>query len=285
MVAKRWVPWCAALVVMLSACASGEGDDTGQPTTSAASATSSSTMEPATTSTVPIATTFPITTSSTSTTVIPTSTTLSPIAALDPGLFCRDLAALGYGYSDAVAYWTRERSPERMDADRNGIPCETVYQGDDVRAWGDPLPTTTTIGVWYSAGIPEYHVAPIPGSGGLYGSGCSPGPGALPDGIWFGAIAARTVEALEFDLMCFSPGPEGPGDVSNASTSLRTVPVAQSAFVHTILDGPRGVEWTYEDYPVWLMHSPHPLCGTEGCLVWLYVNDGAVTEITELFFA
>ena len=31
-----------------------------------------------------------------------------------------------------------------MDADRNGIPCETVYSGADVLAfWGDALPTTT----------------------------------------------------------------------------------------------------------------------------------------------
>jgi hypothetical protein len=31
---------------------------------------------------------------------------------------------MGYDYTAAVSYWTSEGSPDRMDADRNGIPCE-----------------------------------------------------------------------------------------------------------------------------------------------------------------
>ncbi|MGA9596599.1 MAG: DUF3160 domain-containing protein [Acidimicrobiia bacterium] len=49
---------------------------------------------------------------------------------LESGLFCRDLAAMGYGFTEAVAYWLAEGAPDRMDADRNGIPCETVYPDD-----------------------------------------------------------------------------------------------------------------------------------------------------------
>jgi hypothetical protein len=49
------------------------------------------------------------------------------ITGLASGLFCRDLNAMGYGFSDAAAYWLAEGAPDRMDADHNGIPCETVY--------------------------------------------------------------------------------------------------------------------------------------------------------------
>ena len=54
---------------------------------------------------------------------------------LPSGLMCRDLHARGVDYSDAVSYWWREGAPDRMDADLNGIPCETVYPGYDVTAF------------------------------------------------------------------------------------------------------------------------------------------------------
>jgi hypothetical protein len=50
---------------------------------------------------------------------------------IEAGLFCRDLNALGYYAWDAMAYWLAEGAPDRMDADRNGIPCETVF-GEDI---------------------------------------------------------------------------------------------------------------------------------------------------------
>ncbi len=49
---------------------------------------------------------------------------------LETGLLCRDLAGMGYGFTEAVAYWMAEGATDRMDADRNGIPCETVYPED-----------------------------------------------------------------------------------------------------------------------------------------------------------
>jgi hypothetical protein len=51
------------------------------------------------------------------------------------GLYCRDLDAQGYGFANAVAYWLEEGAPDRMDADRNGIPCETVYPGTEIEAF------------------------------------------------------------------------------------------------------------------------------------------------------
>ncbi len=54
---------------------------------------------------------------------------------LATGLLCADVAAEGYWYGDAAAYWVREGRPARMDADGNGIPCETVYDGDQIDAF------------------------------------------------------------------------------------------------------------------------------------------------------
>lgn len=70
-----------------------------------------------------------------------------PVAALAWGLFCRDLGPQGYSYEQAVAYWIAEGRPQRMDADRNGIPCETVFAADEITAyWGQPLPTSGASG-------------------------------------------------------------------------------------------------------------------------------------------
>ncbi|MGD2061161.1 MAG: DUF3160 domain-containing protein [Acidimicrobiia bacterium] len=52
-------------------------------------------------------------------------------------LFCRDLVADGFDFADAVAYWVREGTPSRMDADHNGIPCETVFSSEEVEAFFD----------------------------------------------------------------------------------------------------------------------------------------------------
>ena len=48
------------------------------------------------------------------------------------GLFCRDLHAKGYSYGDALDYWGAWGYPDQMDADLNGIPCETVYSAAEV---------------------------------------------------------------------------------------------------------------------------------------------------------
>jgi hypothetical protein len=60
---------------------------------------------------------------------LPESTGGEGLLSLGGGLLCRDVAAAGYlQFDNAVAYWLREGRPDRMDADRNGIPCETVYE-------------------------------------------------------------------------------------------------------------------------------------------------------------
>ncbi len=51
------------------------------------------------------------------------------------GLMCRDLEPRGLDFAQAVAYWLTEGAPDRMDADGNGIPCETVYPATEVEAF------------------------------------------------------------------------------------------------------------------------------------------------------
>ena len=52
---------------------------------------------------------------------------LGEIAALPEGLRCADLQAMGLGPKQAIDYWFLWGAPPLMDADSNGIPCETVW--------------------------------------------------------------------------------------------------------------------------------------------------------------
>lgn len=75
-------------------------------------------------------------------------------AAAPSGQFCRDLIASESelsSYFGAVAYWFREGRPDRMDADRDGIPCETVYPLWDIASFwaGSPLEEVTDIHFGY----------------------------------------------------------------------------------------------------------------------------------------
>ena len=82
--------------------------------------------------------------------------TLAPCCGAAPwpddypaGLHCRDLLKpppdsgrpdsyhLSYGL--AVYYWLSEGRPDRMDADRDGIPCETVHPAHEVAAFWDSV--------------------------------------------------------------------------------------------------------------------------------------------------
>ena len=119
---------------------------------------------------------------------------------------------------------------------------------------------------------------------GLLAPGCSPGTSDLPDGIWFGRIERASDTSIEFDLMCFGPGPEGPGTISSTNPKLRTVPVESDTVVYAIVQDGYWQAMTWDEwYP-----SPPPanaFCPPEGCWdVWLYVNDGAVTEVVQLWF-
>lgn len=60
------------------------------------------------------------------------STSAIAVTAEPDGLLCRDLRAAGYDFAASVEYWRYHSQPSRMDADRNGIPCETVFSPPEV---------------------------------------------------------------------------------------------------------------------------------------------------------
>lgn len=167
-----------------------------EPTTPEASATT--TLPVVTTAHVDTTTTNPPTT--TTSTPATTSTTLVPIDSLESGLFCRDLAAAGYSYVQAVAYWQSHGSPDRMDADHNTIPCQTVYPEETVLAfWGDPLPETIRDQFAYLVEIDA------------------------------GPPMTLTVDFAS--LVYVGEPPEAPYRHINNSTRLRTYPIANDAVV------------------------------------------------------
>ena len=156
--------------------------------------------------------------------------------------------------------------------------------------------TTTTSGGPYEVGVPTFApLAPLPGSGGAAGSGCTPGAGPLPDGAWFGYVVAKSATAIDFDLACFFYGAiaytEGAADgeevnndyyVRNVNPTLRTTPVPATATVYEVDAGSVGfLTVPFSGWPV--DPSASIPCPSTSCNVWVFVNGGEVTEILEQF--
>jgi len=156
--------------------------------------------------------------------------------------------------------------------------------------------TTTTSGGPYVIDDPEFYpLSPLPGSDGAGGSGCSPGSGPLPDGVWFGYVVAKSPTEIDFDLACFyfgdiayTKGAEDGAEVNNdyyvrnVNPTLRTIPVAPSAGVWEIEAGSIGyLDVPFSDWPI--DASGYIACPSDWCGVWLFVNSGNVTEILEQY--
>lgn len=60
---------------------------------------------------------------------------VSKLDSVPDGLLCRDLAELGASYGEAVTYWWYSGNPDRLDSDRDGVPCEQVYAAAEVEAF------------------------------------------------------------------------------------------------------------------------------------------------------
>lgn len=120
------------------------GSDTKTSDTLPADSTSSSST---TTTTVTSSTVAPTSAVPTTVTPPPTPPPVASVGSLSGGLLCKDLAARGVGYADAVRYYKREGYPDRMDADGNGIPCETVYSAASVQAYWGTVRTGSTLGL------------------------------------------------------------------------------------------------------------------------------------------
>jgi hypothetical protein len=141
--------------------------------------------------------------------------------------------------------------------------------------------------VFYSIATHGLHPDPLPGSGEWFGSGCSPGSDTLPDGIWWGYITDLSTLSITLDLACLGwydesddDNPEDYGwDIANSNPKVRIVPVSLETLVtchwgHCPANPFPYLEWIEDD------RLPHgePERQREGGL-WLYVNNGVVTEI------
>jgi hypothetical protein len=146
-----------------------------------------------------------------------------------------------------------------------------------------PPTTTTTVDVFFSIAAHGLHPAPLPGSGGWFGSGCSPGSDTLPDGIWWGYITDLSPSSITFDLTCLvwivDPDSEGGRwTIENNNSKLRAVPVAPAAqVICQYWECPR----TPFPYDEWIADDGLPRGDgeREDMGLWIYINNGAVTEV------
>ncbi|HEY6629066.1 MAG TPA: hypothetical protein VI193_08815 [Acidimicrobiia bacterium] len=120
-------------------------------------------------------------------------------------------------------------------------------------------------------------------SDGAYGSGCSPGPGPLTDGIWFGYIAARRSDAIDFDLACLLPNDWVDVEMVNSSAALRTLPVEGDLLVTQMIVS----EFESESFAGTLYRDwGAEWCSVTGtCAVWIRIEGGRVIYIAEEFYA
>jgi hypothetical protein len=173
------------VAVVVLARSGGDDGDAGSTTTAAP--TTSTTAPTTTTSSTSSTTT---TTTATTTTAPPTTTPSGPgdVLGQPAGLLCRDLAAKGYSYSAAVDYWRFHAQPNRMDADRNGIPCETVYPRSDVIAY------------WGSTTNPDYQDVPT----GLFCKDLKARGYSYPEAVayWFATGAPDNMDADRNGIPC-----------------------------------------------------------------------------------
>lgn len=118
------------------------------------------------------------------------------------------------------------------------------------------------------------------------GSGCTPGPGSLPDGWWYGTLDGAVTDELTVDLACYyvgaaaeaeaaSRGDEVVNDyyIVNENPALRTMPVAEDATASCVEMGSSVTD---------VECAPDEVDGSMWA-VWLRVADGQVDRIVEQF--
>lgn len=80
-----------------------------------------------------------------------------------------------------------------------------------------------------SQGAGEPEESGSPSSAVPEGSGCTPGDGALPDGLWYGSVTDADATSVELDLMCFYLGEEA--DRAAAEDGEQMVPVPNGYYI------------------------------------------------------
>jgi len=154
----------------------------------------------------------------------------------------------------------------------------------------EPARDTSVIEAAHGSAGPELQIPPNTDEGA--GSGCTPGPGDLPDGLWAGYVRSFGDVELSFDLACFitvesaAPDREPFEDFlfENDRPDERVVPVAD------------GAVWWLRPEAVRLVTEPDPgtaripaadadalaaylaETGNTQPFGWLLIEDGAAVE-------
>jgi hypothetical protein len=152
----------------------------------------------------------------------------------------------------------------------------------------------------FAAGDPPATPGPLAGGNGALGSGCAPGAGPLPDGAWFGYATAWNATGIDFDLACFysgnaaaaqasahndeSPPPNDYYIVNDASTTRRVDVAADTIAYRSAVEGVGLERTTYADFVANAGPSSNVACPGSSCSVWVFVNNGRVTEVMWQFF-
>lgn len=125
-------------------------------------------------------------------------------------------------------------------------------------------------------------------------SACAPGPGALPDGLYFGFMGGASTDAFEFDLACWFSGEPAnaaakadgeesppPNDyyIRNTNETLRREPVASGSISVAWIPDLGAPATTDITYTQWL--SERDFGQTYVPPVWITVKNGAVVDIVE----
>jgi len=130
-----------------------------------------------------------------------------------------------------------------------------------------------------------------------HGSGCAPPGDVLPAGIWYGYATAFSAGALTFDLACFFTGAAGvaaataDGEVGydldfyirNMNPKLFTIALASDGTAYSIDASAPDVTPVAGPMTNWPTGTGYVSCPGTACGVWLFVNDGIVTELVEQY--
>ncbi|MGD9815206.1 MAG: hypothetical protein AB7Q23_08360 [Hyphomonadaceae bacterium] len=158
-----------------------------------------------------------------------------------------------------------------------------------------PAPTGSADAPAFTAGDPPATPGAIATGAGALGSGCAPNAGALPDGAWFGYATRWDAAGLDFDLACFYTGDAAvaqaaahndesppPNDyyLVNDATTIRRLEVAADVTAYR-LSTANSVDLERTTYAGLIADpgSARAFCPGEGCAIWVFVNDGRVTEL------
>ncbi|MEZ5175103.1 MAG: hypothetical protein R2823_02705 [Acidimicrobiia bacterium] len=163
-----------------------------------------------------------------------------------------------------------------------------------------PTTSTTTVppAPEFTVDLLGFFPAPLAGSGGAHGSGCSAGAGPLPDGVWFGSVEGVDDGSVTFDRACFFTGEaavnaaadDGIDDIGdfyirNANPSIRVVatsPTGTAYWIDSSGDVTSPLPVPMGDWPV-TSGTPYVPCPGEFCSAWLFVNGGVATELVEQY--